>query len=211
VRIPAGAAPDDTTDASMVVYDVGMGKVYAFWQTSYDASAKQWSSCGGTVFYLSSNGIVGSLDQTDQPANYGHRGVPPAAFVVRYDEVSSGVIDHVLKIAVNTTKCSHAFPMSGDECGTSSANAPPEGARIRIKQSVDLNALGLSSSALVVARALQTYGAVIGDQSGGPVELKLENVVAQNRGWLWSGVLSSTSLSGIPLDDFEVIQLGWGG
>ena len=85
-----------------------------------------------------------------------------------------------------------------------------EGTRIRIKLSVDLHGLGLSPQALVVATALQTYGAVIGDQSGASVELKVENMVAEGKGWLWDGLLSSGALSAIPLDDFEIIQLGYG-
>jgi hypothetical protein len=60
-----------------------------------------------------------------------------------------------------------------------------------------------------VAQALQRYGAFIGDQSGGPVALKLENTVAEGQGWLWSGVLDAQSLSAIPLDDYEVVQRGW--
>jgi hypothetical protein len=52
--------------------------------------------------------------------------------------------------------------------------APPEGARIRIKPSIDLSTFDLSPQAMTIARALQEYGAVIGDQSGGPASLKLE-------------------------------------
>jgi hypothetical protein len=159
---------------------------------------------------MASNGIVGSLKQSNEKRNYGHRGVPPSTYAVTYREIMNGSIDHLLRIAVDTTKCAHVFPMSGDECGTYAATAPPEGTIIRINQSVDLESLGLSAPALVVARALQTYGAVIGDQSGASVELKLENVVAEGRGWLWNGVLSPTSLSKIPLSSYEVVKLGYG-
>jgi hypothetical protein len=93
---------------------------------------------------------------------------------VRYDEVEHGATKHVLKIAVPRTKFRHVFPMVGDECGTSRKYAPPEGTRIRIKPSLDLSTLGLSPEAMIVARALQHYGAVIGDQSGGPISLRLE-------------------------------------
>jgi hypothetical protein len=211
VRIPKGANPDGTSDASMTVYDLSSGLVYAMWKATYTASTDSWSSCGGTVYYVGSNGLAGSLPQSDEPRNQGHRGIPPSSFAVRYDEIQAGEIDHVLKIAVNTTQCEHVFPMTGDECGTTAQFAPPEGTRIRIKPSVDLSKLGLSPSALIVAQALQTYGAVIGDQSSGPVALKVENVVAEGQGNLWDGLLKSTSLSAIPLSDYEVILLGWAG
>ena len=210
MRIPAGARPDPTSDAGMTVYDGDKGLVYALWHASYNATTDTWSACGGTVYYLSSNGLEGSLLQSDQPRNKGHRGAPPPTYAVRYDEVRAGAIRHVLKIAVNTTKCSHTFPMVADECGTTATYAPPEGTRIRIKPWIDLTKLGLSPAALIVARALQTYGAVIGDQSGGPVSLKVENTVAEGLGPKWDGVLSATSLAGVPLDDFQVVQLGYG-
>jgi hypothetical protein len=193
----------------MTVYDGDKGLVYALWHASYNATTDTWSACGGTVYYLSSNGLEGSLLQSDQPRNKGHRGAPPPTYAVRYDEVRAGAIRHVLKIAVNTTKCAHVFPMTGDECGTTAAAAPPEGTRIRIKPSVNLSGLQLSPAALVIARALQTYGAVIGDQ-GGTATLKLENTVAEGSGQLWTGILAAKSLCAIPLDSFEVVKLGYG-
>jgi hypothetical protein len=128
---------------------------------------------------------------------------------VLYGEIQAGSIDHVLKIAVDTTGCAHVFPMVGDECGSTAADAPPEGTRIRIRPSVDLTALGLSPAALVIARALQRYGAVIGDQSGGPASLKLENTIAEGDGFAWNHVLTARSLRAVPLSMFEVVQLGY--
>lgn len=209
VRIPRGARPDPTSDAAMTVYDRERGKVFGLWHARYDATLDRWSACGGTVYYLPSNGLHGDLAASNQTRNRGHRGLPPSTWAVRYDQVKAGAIDHVLKIAVNTTKCHHVFPMVGNECGTTSSYAPPEGTRIRIKQNIDLTTYGLSPAALVIARALKRYGAVIGDQTGGPVILKLENTVAERRGWLWKGVLHPESLARIPLGAFEVIAPGY--
>ena len=193
----------------MTVYDLSKNIVYGFHHAAFHEANDRWSACGGAVYYLGSNGLDGKLKRSDHDANGGHRGLPPPTFAVRYDEVQSGTIDHVLKIAVPRTKCRHVFPMTGDECGTFKKFAPPEGTRIRIKPTVDLSTLDLSSEAMTIARALQTYGAIIGDQSGGPVSLKLENVVAEGRGYLWDGLLVADSLASIPLDSFEVVKLGF--
>src|SRR5439155_18451826 len=99
VRIPVGAKPDSTSDASMTVYDGDKGLVYGLWRTAYDPVTDSLSSCGGTVYYLSSNGLAGTLFQSDQAQNRGHRGVPPPVFAVRYDEIRFGQINHELKIA----------------------------------------------------------------------------------------------------------------
>jgi hypothetical protein len=69
---------------------------------------------------------------------------------------------------------------------------------------------GASDAALVIARAMQRYGAVIGDQSGVPMALKLENLPVEGRSERWSDVgIDSDSLASIPFDDFECIQLGY--
>ena len=211
VRIPIGARPDPTSDASMTVYDLGKGFVYGLFHASFNPDTNTWSSCGGSVYDLRSNGLSGGLHASSDRRNSGHRGIPPSVFAVRYDEVNAGIIRHVLKISVPVTRCRHVFPMIDDECGTGARYAPPEGTRIRIKPSVDVSALDLSPAALTVARALQQYGAVISDQSGGPVSLKLENTVAEGRGWLWRGVLEDRSLRRIPLRLFEVLRFGYAG
>jgi hypothetical protein len=192
----------------MTVYDLDKGLVYGFLYASFQNN--EWSSCGGTVYYLNSNGLEGTLSQSDEARNFGHRGVPPPTYAVRYDEIQAGVIDHVLKIAVNNTADENVFPMTGHQNGSTDSYAPPEGTRIRIKPSVDLSRMSLSPAARVVATALQKYGAVIGDQSGGPVALKVENTIVEGRGWLWNGVLNYQSLSSITLDKFDVIQRGYG-
>jgi hypothetical protein len=211
VRIPRGARADPTSDAAMTVYDRGRGIVFALWHALYHTDRHVWSACGGTVYYLRSNGLHGSLRRSDEPRNTGHRGVPPPTWAVRLADIKARSIRHVLKIAVPSTGCRHVFPMVGDECGTRARNAPPEGARIRIKPSIDLTRFHLSTAAHVVARALQRYGAVIGDQSGGGVTLKVENTVAEGDGWRWRGILDARSLSAIPLRAYQVIRLGYHG
>jgi hypothetical protein len=209
MRIPRGARPDPTSDSAMTVYDRSRGIMYGLFMARYDKSDDRWSSCGGAVYYTASNGLHGDLAASDEQRNRGHRGLPPSTWAVRYGQIELGAISHVVKIAVDTTRCRHVFPMTGDECGTSARRAPSEGTRIRIRPSVDLGSMDLSPGAMVIARALQRYGAVIGDQSGGSIVLKLENTVASGHGQLWSGVLRARSLSKIPLRLFEVIRHGY--
>jgi hypothetical protein len=210
VRIPVGAEPDPTSDSAMTVYDRRRGLVYGFHRTRYDVEHDSWSACGGTVSYLDSLGLDGKLAGSDQIRNRGHRGVPPPTYAVRLGEIRWGSIDHMLKIAVNAASPDHVFPMVGSDGVSTDPSAPPEGARLRIKPSIQLDELGLSPAALVIARALQEYGAVIGDQSGASVTLKVENTVAEGRGQLWRDVLSANSLSAIPLRAFEIVELGYG-
>jgi hypothetical protein len=207
LRIPAGARPAATADGQMTIYDLTSGGVYKLWQARYDIATDRWSAGGGSYYYLRSNGLHGSLAESDEPRNVGHRGNPPALHAVRFDEIQAGSIDHVLKISINTPSVGHVWPMTGSDGDSSAPNAPPQGARLRIKPEVDLARLDLSPAALVIARTLQKYGAIVGDSSGAPASLKLENTVQEGRGRLWDGVLSVDSLQAIPFDLYEVVAL----
>ena len=85
---------------------------------------------------------------------------------------------------------------------------PPQGLRLRIKPSIDLEALGLHPQALVISRALQTYGFYIGD-SGGTTAIKLQNTFAEGRGQHWS--VPAEALCGLPFtpDYWDVIAEGY--
>lgn len=209
LRIPSGAQPAATSDGEFTVYDLEAGGVAHLWRATYDAGANTWSADGGAYYYVNSNGLHGSVSGSDDRRNTGHRGAAPPVHAVRWDEVQAGSVDHVLKIAINTARRDFVFPMVGSDGNSVDQNAPPQGARLRIKPSVDLTRLGLSPAALVVSRALQQYGAMVGDQSGGATMLKVENTVAEGKGSLWDGVLGVDSLSAIPFDSYEFIRLGY--
>jgi hypothetical protein len=209
IRIPAGAQVAATADAQMTIYDLDVGAVYKLWAATFDPLTNTWSAGGGAYYYLGSNGLNGTLAESDERRNRGHRGIPPSTHTVRYDEIKAGQIDHVLKVSINTARTDYVWPMVGSDGSTTNVNAPPQGARFRIKPSVDLSTLGLSPPALVIAKALQKHGAMVGDSSGAAVSLKVENTVREGRGWLWNGVLAVDSLRSIPFDMFEFVQLGY--
>lgn len=209
IRIPEGASQDPTSDAAMTVYDLDKGIAYGFYQASYSSRHDEWSACGGTVYYLDSNGLDAGLPESDDERNFGHRGVPPPTYAVRHDEIKSGLIDHVLKIAVDTAHEEYAWPMTGSDGATRAPFAPLEGARIRLKPEIELDGYDLSRAERTIATALQRYGAIIGDQSGHTTVLKVENTVVEGRGQLWTGILNPNSLDMFLLDDYEFVRLGY--
>lgn len=208
LRIPLGAEPSRNSDSELVVYDRGAGTVAWLWDAAYDPSTERWSAGGGSIAYLGSNGLDGRLEESDEPRNGGsHRGLNGAVSQARYDEVTAGAIRHVLKIGVNTARSDAVFPMIRSDGTTDHVYAPPQGTRMRIKPSVDLSRFDLHPQARVIARALQDYGAVVGDSTGAPIALKLEDTVAEGRGQLWQ--LAKQALCSIPIEAFEVIDHGY--
>jgi hypothetical protein len=199
LRIPRSAKPAESNDAAMSIFDLGRGYVTALTGARFDAESKQWSASGATVTYLDSNGLHASLNQSSDRRNTGtHRGNNGATMAVRWDEMEAGAIRHVLKIASGPEVANRfVFPMVGSDGDDVSGDpsVPPQGIRLRIRASVELERLGLHPQALVIARALQRYGMYIGD-SGRNTALKLENTVAEGRGQLWD--LKSHDLCGLP-------------
>ncbi len=209
LRIPARARPMNNSDGELVVYDLDRGYVAFLWRAEFDRSARTWRAAGGSIAYLRSNGLVGTLRASNDRRNSGsHRGLNGAVTAVRYDEVRAGAIRHVLKIGVHHPRQGAVlFPMVGTDGNSSSPYAPPPGTRLRIKPGIDLDAFRLAPQARVIARALQTYGVIIGDATGGPVELKLEDTTIQGRGQLWK--IPQKALCAIPIEAYQVIRDGY--
>jgi hypothetical protein len=68
---------------------------------------------------------------------------------------------------------------------------------------VNLKALSLSPAAYVIARALQKYGAVVGDNSGQGNSMKLQGNTN------WKGILNKDSLRSIPWSDYVFVKGGY--
>jgi hypothetical protein len=208
LRIPRGAKPAATSDAEMVVYDVERGIVAQLSKAVYNATSDTWVVNGGSVAYLASNGLDRRVAGSDDSRNFsGFRGYPGPVSAVRYDEVAGGSVDHVIKIGVNTANVGFQAPMTGSDGDLTDPDVPIQGALLRIKPGVDLSKYGLHPQALPIARALQTHGAMVGDSTGGPIALKIEDTISEGRGQLWT--LDQRALCSIPLDAYEVIDYGY--
>lgn len=212
MRIPEGARSGSNNDSNMTVYDRERGYVVALSGAEYDPDSDEWSATGATVTYLASNGLHVATGQSDDPRNRGsHRGNNGATMAVELDDVRAGVIGHVLKAASGPEVSDrYVFPMvgsDGDYHGSDPA-VPPQGIRLRIKPTVDLEEQDLDPEALVIAQALQDYGFYIGD-SGGATALKLQNTWAEGRGQLWK--VGTHALCGMPFttEYWDVVAEGY--
>lgn len=212
LRIPRGARPAANSDRAMIIYDLDKGYVVALTGAQHDVADDTWTATGATVTYLDSNGLNVKTGKSDDPRNRGtHRGNNGATMAVRWDEVNAGAIRHVLKVSAGPEVSNrYVFPMTGSDgpyLGNDPA-VPPQGLRLRIKPSVDLDEMELSHEALIIARALQRYGFYIGD-SGGSTSLKLEDTQTSGRGDLWT--LSPQALCVLPFTPayWDVVAEGY--
>lgn len=161
----------------------------------------------GGAFQHDSNGLDQRVPGSDSTLNERSRGAIPDAMVIRDDLLAygetggnDGTLGHVLHLFWHEPDSSagHVLPMAGDEGGKSGWG--PEGIRIRVKPSWTPPA-DCTGAARVVARTFQSYGAYIGDTSGGNSGVKAEQ---------GSGMLHIDSLKAcVSWDDMEFVQRGW--
>jgi hypothetical protein len=192
-----------TGDSPLVIFDLDRGYQIALWQTNFDGS--RFSASTAAIYWRDSNGLApGDTNPDGDERNRGHRGVAPFTMLVRKSEIAAKRIDHVLKVAIPGTADWHVRPMVGHETGQGGVIG--EGMRLRIRPDVDVRAYDLSRAARTIARALQRFGAIVGDNSGAEsIVLKMEQDTGQ-----WAGVdIAEDSLASIPIDDLVFVQAGW--
>ncbi len=202
VPVPANARPDPSEDAHLTIIDRSKGCVYDFWGAS--GSGGNLSAKLGNAMPIDSNGV--------DPGGLGARasGFSGAAGLVTYDDMKRGSIDHALVFAYPKTRSGGPVsPATKSDGQTGGDDAIPQGARVRLDPSINLNSLGLNRYELMIARAMQRYGMILGDTSGG------FTIYAQHPqsvpGGSYGGLLPDNTwvdLSKIPTDRLQVMKMG---
>jgi len=193
--IPSGTVPATGSDHHLVVaYMAQDGSPYAgkeldMWEASY--SNGSWSAAGAYINDLKGWGAACPSGQhclSNVAAGFSGLGG-----AVRPEEIAAGHIDHALAIATpyNRTGGYFACPATHHDEIAGSTSALPQGARIQLDPSFNVDAQNWPQWIKIIAKALQTYGAYNRDFSGVVV---VYGVTDQNAGVpKWSSV-------GVPYD-----------
>jgi hypothetical protein len=81
--------------------------------------------------------------------------------LVRYDEVSSGKLNHAIRFTLARSRAAFIPPASHWAANTSDALAAPMGMRLRLKANFDLS--GFSAANPVILNAMKRYGLMMAD------------------------------------------------
>ena len=202
VPIPDGALPDPAGDGHMIIIDLSTGYEYDFWQASQRDDGS-WEASWGNRISLDSDGIY--------PYGMGARGSGFAglAGLIWPEEFEQGQIDHALFLAIpHPASGGPVWPGTESDGTSNRAGAIPEGARLQLDPAIDLDAFEMQPYERIIAEALQTYGALVGDASGS-VSLSAVNPICYPvdpypKGWFdtrWA------FLTGIPWEHMRVLEL----
>ena len=167
--------------------------LYETWATRWNASENVWEAGSGAVFDLSRN------DRRPEGwTSADAAGLAILPGLVRADEaMGGGEIGHAFRVTVRATN-GYVWPASHEAGGT--AGAPPMGARLRLKPSVDLSRF--TPHVQRIFRAMQRYGLIVADNGS-------DLFVTGTMDARWSNDELNPSFGALAARDFEVLALGW--
>ncbi len=151
--IPAKPLIENGGDSHILLIDSANCSLYELYDAHHTANG--WHAGSGAIWNLRSNAL-----RPDGWTSADAAGLPILPGLVRYDEVSRGMINHALRFTAQRTAQSHIYPARHD-AGDSGAGLPPMGLRLRLKASVDISWAGPQTR--VILQALKTYGMILAD------------------------------------------------
>jgi hypothetical protein len=152
-----------------------------------------WVAASGAVFNLRSDAL-----RPEGWTSADAAGLPIFPLLARYPEVSSGQIDHALRVTVPSTQNGYIHPATHYASSSSNPNLPPMGLRLRLKASYSL--AGFSGESLVILEALKRYGLIVAD-NGSPWFI----TGAPNPGWDDENL---EQIKRVPGSEFEAVESG---
>jgi hypothetical protein len=200
----AGYTCDGDGDCHLIVIDRAECRLYEQWRASYAGPGDYQGGC------LAVWDLDVGYDETlrgDFCTSADAAGLPIAAHLFDADEVAAGEIPHALRFILPNDAFRdlvYVRPATHSTSATSGpADAPPYGARLRLRADYDTSAL--PPAAAVVAEALKTYGMIASD--GGNVTFTAESDDFTTAKWADVG-LDPMDLEVLDWTDFEVVDGG---
>jgi hypothetical protein len=163
IPVPANLTVPPGSDGNTVIVDWSTRRATSLHQP-WANSDGSWSATWVTVANLNGSGI---------PLEGGNgSGMSHLAGVVELDEIAGGHIDHALVFSTDIAcKDLRRYPARKTDGQSTRPDCVPQGARVQLDPSIDVEQLAVPEGLKTVARALQEYGAYAVDRGGAPMAL----------------------------------------
>jgi hypothetical protein len=195
-RVPANALVEggqsSDGDRHVLAIDSRRCQLFELYRAFFQKKPKKhWNADQGSIWNLNSSALRPEGFTSADAA-----GLPIFPGLVRFDEATSGQIDHAFRVTVDSTRNAWVHPGSHCAGDTSNSNAPPMGLRMRLKAGYDIS--GLSGPAKAIATAFKRYGLIVADNGS-------NWYVSGTSDRRWSDD-NLNQLKSIPGAAFEVVQ-----
>ena len=200
----SGYSCDNDGDCHLIVIDTANCRLHEMWRANR-VSADDFD--GGCQAVWDLTAAYTPTLRGDCCTSADAAGLPIAAHMVTADEIAAGRIEHAIRFILPNSlmrELIYVRPATHSTGATSGpAEAPPYGARMRLR--ADFDASGLNAAAQVVATALQEYGMILSD--GGNITFTFANDRFTTAKWTDVGLMPG-DLTSLEWSDFEVVELG---
>ena len=173
-------------DRHLIVVDSQNGRLHEFWQAR--RTDEGWQASQASTFDLTSNQL-----RPERWTSADAAGLPIFPAVIRYDEVSRGLVRHAMRVTVRRTRRAYVYPARHFASPDTDPSLPRMGERLRLRRDFDVT--GFPPHAQAILRGLQQYGMLVAD-NGAPWLLS----IAPDR-----RIEGLDSLARVKGSDFEVV------
>ena len=186
-------------DRHLLMIDYDQNYLYELYNVFYDSTQAKWYAGSGAFFDMNTN--------NRRPEGWTSADAAGLAIfpgLVRYDEVYDPAVTeirHALRVTVRGTK-GYVYPASHNATTSTATYAPPLGARLRLKASVDVTQRTSNPNMQKIFRAMQKYGLIIADNGS---DMYITGTYNAN----WNNDILNPAFASLTASDFEVIQLGY--
>jgi hypothetical protein len=164
--------------------------LYELWHARYRSSGSTAGS--GAIWTLTSDHLRPAGWTSSDAA-----GLPILPLLVNYDEISSGAMNHAVRVTAACTQQSYLWP-ARHQAGQPNASCPPMGARFRLTAGFSLPRSLCGAFCQTVITTLKTYGLIVADNGSN---------------WFFQGTMDSrwtstqvNQLKQIPASEFQAVD-----
>ncbi|MEI8195150.1 MAG: hypothetical protein WCI73_04505 [Phycisphaerae bacterium] len=212
IPVPDYAMPDPESDAHMSLVDWESGWIWDMWYVKRRPDG-DLESCTGMKIRVDGPGVFARQDFAVHNGESIHpygpsraAGVPALAGTIMHQEMREGRIAHKLGFATQAAALQQFVSPPATWTDGGWLQGIPEGAVLQLDPALDLTQFHLSREALIVAKALQEYGAACVDVGGGHI-LYGEGLYADPAQRTWKGLLQSDDLVKIKMPHYRVLRM----
>jgi len=192
--IPDRPAIEAGSDQHLIVLQKDECKLYELYDATLNTErGAGWTAGSGAIWDLKSDAL-----RPEGWTSADAAGLPILPGLVRYTEVSAGVINHAIRFTAPNTQAAYIHPATHFASSSTNPSLPPMGLRVRLKASYDISKL--PPQAKVIATAMKKYGMILADNGSS---------------WFFQGAYSGgwndddlNTLKNIPGSAFEAVNTG---
>jgi hypothetical protein len=213
VPIPPNARAGAGTDGHLTIWQPSTDRLWDFWKAvkRRDGWHAMWGGAmqdvSGSPGYFTPQSWPGSRSFWGSTAT----SLPVIAGTILVRELQAGRIDHALALDIPSARAdTYAWPAQRTDGLNPDPDSLPEGARLRLRPSLDIDGLYLPPAVEAIARAVQRYGMVVRDQTHHALGIYAEDPAPTGRNpypALFGYQTPSALMATFPWADLEVLRM----